>query len=50
MRLCRLAIILPAAVCFGLFAGVLKGDGAGLRDGLGNLSSPWLLVAVTPAW
>lgn len=43
-------MVLFVAACFGLVAGMVKGDGAGLRDGLGNLSSPWLLVAIVPAW
>lgn len=41
---------LLGAVTFGVFAGWFKGDGAGLRSALGNLSAPWLLVAVVPAW
>ncbi len=40
-------LLLPAV--FGLLMGAFKGDDAGLRDGIGNLSAPWLLVAFLPA-
>ncbi len=41
----RLAAIVFAAVCFGVVMAVVKGQGAGARDALGNVSAPWLLVA-----
>lgn len=37
------------AAAFGVAAGLFKGNDAGLRGGIGNLSSPWLLVALFPA-
>jgi hypothetical protein len=36
-------------VLFGVLAGLVKGDDTGLRAQLGNLSAPWLLVALIPA-
>jgi hypothetical protein len=36
-------------VAFGILAGALKGDSSGLRGDIGNLSAPWLLVALLPA-
>jgi hypothetical protein len=41
----RLAAIVFAAVCFGVVMAAIKGQGAGARDALGNISAPWLLVA-----
>jgi Family of unknown function (DUF6518) len=32
------------AVTFGVSMSIFKGNGAGLRDEVGNLSAPWLLV------
>lgn len=46
----RLLIILVSAAGFGLLAGVVHGNDGGLRGALGNLSTPWLLVAIVPAW
>jgi hypothetical protein len=40
----RLALALLGAVAFGVSMSILKGNGAGLRDDIGNLSAPWLLV------
>jgi hypothetical protein len=37
------------AAAFGVAAGLFKGNDAGLRGGIGNLSAPWLLVALLPA-
>ncbi len=37
------------AAAFGVAAGLLKGNDTGLRGGMGNLSAPWLLVALFPA-
>lgn len=37
------------AVAFGVVAGAVKGDSAGLRSDIGNLSAPWLLVGLLPA-
>jgi hypothetical protein len=45
----RVAAVLLLAGCFGAAAGILKGDDAGLRGAIGNLSAPWLLVAFLPA-
>jgi len=41
------AVVLAAV--FGIAAGFLKGDEIGLRGQLGNLSAPWLLVALLGA-
>ncbi len=43
-RLQRFACVLLAAVAFGVLVAVLKGQDAGARDTLGNLSAPWVLV------
>jgi hypothetical protein len=40
---------LLGAAFFGLTVAVLKGDSAGFRGQLGNLSAPWLLVEFLPA-
>jgi hypothetical protein len=45
----RTLVGLVLAVAFGVAVAVVKGDHAGLRGGLGNLSGPWLLVAFLPA-
>jgi len=37
------------AAAFGVAAGLFKANDAGLRGGIGNLSAPWLLVALFPA-
>jgi hypothetical protein len=38
------AFVAAAAVTFGILISQLMGNGAGLRDEIGNLSAPWLLV------
>ncbi|XVU20838.1 DUF6518 family protein [Actinoplanes sp. CA-054009] len=40
--------VLAAALVFGMVAALVKGDGGGVRDTIGNLSTPWLLVAFVP--
>jgi hypothetical protein len=45
----RVVFGLVVATAFGVAAGVFKGNETGLRAGIGNLSAPWLLVAVVPA-
>jgi hypothetical protein len=45
----RLPAALVAAAAFGFLIGAFKGNDAGLRGGVGNLSAPWLLVAFLPA-
>lgn len=45
-RLRRLLAVLAAALVFGTVAAVIKGDHDGVRDTIGNLSTPWLLVAL----
>ena len=37
-------VLLMVAVAFGACASVLKGNGAGVRDGIGNLSAPWVIL------
>ena len=41
----RVVVALIAAVVAGSAVALLKGQADGLRDALGNLSAPWLLVA-----
>jgi hypothetical protein len=41
----KLPIAVLLALCFGVVMAVMKGEGIGARDALGNLSAPWLLVA-----
>jgi hypothetical protein len=45
----RVLSSLLLAVAFGVAAGVFKSDETGLRGEIGNLSVPWLLVALLPA-
>ena len=40
---------LLVAAAVGVAIGVFKGNETGLRGGIGNLSAPWLLVAMLPA-
>jgi hypothetical protein len=35
-------------LAFGVAMGAIKGNATGLRAGVGNLSAPWLLVALLP--
>ena len=42
-------VVLAAALTFGVAAGLVKGNDTGFRDGIGNLSAPWLLVGFLPA-
>jgi hypothetical protein len=43
-RVRRVFLIVLAATAFGVAMSVLKGNGAGIRDDIGNLSAPWLLL------
>ncbi|WP_127505476.1 DUF6518 family protein [Actinoplanes solisilvae] len=45
-RLRRLVAVLVSALIFGMVAALIKGDHDGIRDTIGNLSTPWLLVAL----
>lgn len=40
----RILLFLAAAVLFGAVESILKGNGSGVRDGIGNLSAPWVMV------
>jgi hypothetical protein len=40
----QLVLVVVGAVSFGIVMAALKGDGTGIRDDVGNLSAPWLLV------
>ena len=40
----RIGLILLGAAIFGITVAVLKGGDAGIRDSLGNVSAPWLLL------
>lgn len=42
----RLLIVVIAAVAVGLPLGFVKGDSAGVRGAVGNLSAPWLLIGM----
>ena len=46
----RFLLSVAGALVFGLLAGLVHGDQGGLRAAFGNLSAPWLLVALVPAW
>ena len=41
---------LAAALVFGFVAGLVHGNDGGLRAAFGNLSAPWLFVALVPGW
>jgi hypothetical protein len=40
----RLVVVGVVAVSFGVLMSALKGNGGGIRDQIGNLSAPWLLL------
>jgi hypothetical protein len=40
----RLLLIVLAAAAFGVAMSILKGNDTGIRDDIGNLSAPWLLL------
>jgi hypothetical protein len=40
----RVLLVILAAVVFGAVMSVVKGNGAGVRDGVGNLSAPWVIA------
>lgn len=41
----RVFVVVLAAALFGLTMAIIKGQGTGVRDALGNVSAPWLLLA-----
>jgi hypothetical protein len=43
-RRTRFVAALVMALLFGIVASAVKGNGAGVRDGIGNLSAPWVIV------
>lgn len=43
-------IVLLGSVAFGVVSGVVHGNDGGVRGVIGNISTPWLLVALLPAW
>lgn len=43
-------LALAGAAAFGLAAGLVHGNDGGLRGAFGNLSAPWLFVALVPGW
>ena len=45
----RMMTALLFAAAFGVLAGAFKGNNAGIRGAIGNMSAPWLLVAALPA-
>src|ERR671922_1750016 len=40
----RVLVVLAAAALFGVVMSVVKGNDTGIRDDIGNLSAPWLLL------
>jgi Family of unknown function (DUF6518) len=40
----RILVLAGAAVAFGALESVAKGNAAGVRDGIGNLSAPWVIL------
>jgi hypothetical protein len=40
----KLALLLLGSVAFGVIMAVIKGQDAGVRDALGNLSAPWIVI------
>jgi Family of unknown function (DUF6518) len=45
----RIADVLAFAIVFGFTLSVLKGNDAGVRDSIGNISAPWLLLPFVAA-
>lgn len=45
----RVGLVVAAGVAFGVVMSVLKGNGAGARDDLGNVSAPWLILPFVAA-
>ncbi|WP_067625352.1 DUF6518 family protein [Alicyclobacillus acidiphilus] len=40
----RMVAIVSVSLCFGAMMSIIKGNDAGLRDAIGNISAPWLLL------
>jgi hypothetical protein len=40
----RLTLLLLGSVAFGVIMAVIKGQDVGIRDALGNLSAPWIVI------
>ncbi len=40
----RMAAVVAVAIVFGVVMSVLKGNGSGARDDIGNISAPWLAL------
>src|SRR5437763_16004251 len=40
----RALLVIAVSVAFGIMVAVLKGGDAGVRDSIGNISAPWLLL------
>ncbi len=40
----RILLLVMAAVAFGALESVVKGNGSGVRDAVGNLSAPWVIL------
>jgi uncharacterized protein DUF6518 len=45
----RYVCVAVAALAFGALESVIKGNGSGVRDGIGNLSAPWVIVPLLAA-
>jgi hypothetical protein len=43
-------LAIGGALAFGLVAGLVHGNDGGIRAAFGNLSAPWLVVALIPGW
>ncbi len=46
----RFLLVIAGALSFGIVAGLVHGNDGGLRAEFGNLSAPWLFVALVPGW
>lgn len=46
----RFFLTIAGALAFGIVAGMVHGNDGGLRAEFGNLSAPWLIVALVPGW
>jgi hypothetical protein len=40
----KLTLLLLGSVAFGVIMAVIKGQNAGVRDAVGNLSAPWVVI------
>lgn len=48
-RIRQYVCLAVAALAFGVVESVIKGNGSGVRDGIGNLSAPWVILPLVAA-